>query len=210
MPYPRFERLAREKRERLLDTAAQEFAAHGFEGASLNRILERTGMSKGAAYYYFEDKLDLFAAVARYCADRIGLIDDAVDPAGLTAATFWPTFAELHRRPLLRAFERPWLFAALRAAGRLPPKALSREPLASLAGRLIAWVTAIVRRGQALGAIRADVPDALLFAWLDALDDASDRWLLGHWQELDQAAVARVSDQTVEAMRGAVAPVEPA
>jgi hypothetical protein len=38
------------------------------------------------------------------------------------------------------------------------------------------------------------------------LDHASDRWLLAHWERLDRAAVARISDQTVAAMHKAVAP----
>jgi AcrR family transcriptional regulator len=206
MPYARFEKLAREKRERLLDVAAQEFAAHGFADASINRILERAGMSKGGAYYYFEDKVDLFAAVVQHCDERLGIVDRAVDPAALTAETFWPTFARLHRQPLLRSFEQPWLFAAMHAAGRLPPEALAREPLASFARRLVGWVMAVVKRGQEVGAIRSDLPDELIFAWLDALDEASDRWLLARWEHLDREMVGQVSDQTVDAMRRALAP----
>ncbi|UUZ81956.1 TetR/AcrR family transcriptional regulator [Paenibacillus sp. P26] len=48
LPFSRFEKLAREKRELLLDQAAREFAAHGFEQSSINRILEQSNMSKGA------------------------------------------------------------------------------------------------------------------------------------------------------------------
>jgi AcrR family transcriptional regulator len=44
-----------------LEAAAKEFVAHGFEAASLNRILDDAGISKGAAYYYFDDKTDLYA-----------------------------------------------------------------------------------------------------------------------------------------------------
>ena len=47
------------------EVAAREFGEHGFEGASLNHILAEAGVSKGAAYYYFEGKADLFAAAAR-------------------------------------------------------------------------------------------------------------------------------------------------
>ena len=56
MPRPRFQKLAEEKRHHLLETAAKAFAAHGYEGASLNQILEQAGISKGATYYYFDDK----------------------------------------------------------------------------------------------------------------------------------------------------------
>jgi AcrR family transcriptional regulator len=204
MPYPRFERLAAAKRERLLEEAAREFAARGFEAASLNRILERASMSKGVAYYYFEDKADLFFTVVQRCAAELNLVDTALDPASLTAETFWPAMAALHRQPLLRSFDRPWLFGALRAAGRLPLELREREPLAAFARQLTGWVEGLIARGRALGVIRTDVPAELIFAWMEALDTASDTWLLMQWEYLDREAIARLSDQTVEAMRGAV------
>ena len=205
MPFPRYHKLEREKRERLMEVAAQEFARYGFEDASINRILEHAQMSKGATYYYFEDKVDLFFTVVQYCNERLQLIDQEIDPATLTAETFWPAFADLHRQPLIRSFEQPWLFAAVNSARRLSQAALEREPLASFARQLIAWVMSIVKRGQELGVIRTDIPGELIFAWLQALDEASDQWLLAHWKDLDRAAIAQVSDQTVDAMRRALA-----
>lgn len=204
MPYPRFEKLPEAKRTRLLDVAAQEFAARGFADASINRILERAGMSKGAAYYYFEDKLDLFLAVVSYSSERLRLIDQSADPASLDAATFWPIFATLHREPLLRSYEQPWLFGALKAAGRLPAETLAREPVIHLAAEITGYAMAFIKRGRALGIIRSDLPDELLFTWLQGLDRASDDWLLAHWSELDREDVARTSDATVEAMRRAL------
>ncbi|MGH7620186.1 MAG: TetR family transcriptional regulator, partial [Gemmatimonadaceae bacterium] len=49
----RFDNLDPDKQQRLFEAAADEFADHGFESASLNRIIERAGMSKGSLYYYF-------------------------------------------------------------------------------------------------------------------------------------------------------------
>ena len=204
MPFPRFQKLPLEKRERLMEAAAQEFAAHGYDDASLNRILETVQMSKGAAYYYFEDKLDLFFTVIRYCIERVKL-DLKLDLATLTAETFWPTFAELHRQPLLRSYEQPWLFSAVRAAEHLPPAALEREPLATFARQVRTWMMNLVKRGQGLGVIRTDLSEELIFAWIAALDDASDHWLLAHWSELDREAIARISDQTVDGMCRALA-----
>lgn len=206
MPFPRFEKLTQERRERVLDVAAREFSDCGFEDASINRILENAKMSKGAAYYYFEDKADLFATTVQYCVQRLELIDGELDTASLTAENFWSIFSELHRRPLLRSFEQPWFFGAIRAASQLSPAALERQPLAALADQIKMWVTNIIQRGQQLGVIRTDLPDDLIFAWLEALDNASDRWLLAHWQDLDRAAIARYSDQTVEAMKRTVSP----
>ena len=126
MPFPRFEKLAPQKREHLLDVAAREFAIHGFNEASINRILEQAEMSKGAAYYYFEDKGDLFCTVVQYASDTLQLSSLNADTAALSKESFWPTFADLHRVPLLRAFERPWLFTVIGVAGDVPwPRAKS-------------------------------------------------------------------------------------
>lgn len=207
MPYPRFNKLAVEKRTQLLESAAQEFARYGFADASVNRILDKAHMSKGAAYYYFEDKVDLFCTVIQYTMERLKLVDTQLDVATLTPETFWPTVATAHREPLLRSFEQPWLFAAIRAAGQLSSDARKQEPLATLAQHIVSYALSFVTRGQELGLIRSDVPVALLLDWMAALDHASDTWLLERWEQLDREAIANVSDQVVDAMRRVLAPV---
>lgn len=50
-------------RARLMDAAFEVFAENGFAGASLELICERAGLTRGAFYYNFEAKEDLFLAV---------------------------------------------------------------------------------------------------------------------------------------------------
>jgi hypothetical protein len=95
----------------------------------------------------------------------------------------------------------------LSAAAQVPPALGEREPLATLTQQIRALVFRLIARGQELGMIRTDLPEELLFAWMQALDRASDRWLLAHWVNLDRATVARVSDETVAAMRRVLAPL---
>ncbi|HVP21001.1 MAG TPA: hypothetical protein VMS73_03985 [Anaerolineaceae bacterium] len=83
--------------------------------------------------------------------------------------------------------------------------ALQREPLATFARQVRTYVMNILKRGQELGVIRTDLPEQLLFAWQQALDAASDHWLLAHWSELDRQAIAHISDQTVDGMRRVLA-----
>ena len=206
MPFARFAKLAPEKREQLLDVAAREFARHGYADSSINRILEAASMSKGAAYYYFEDKADLFCTVVRYAIDYVQVPSGFADLGALTAANFWPAFSEAHRAPLLRCFERPWIFAVIRVAAQVAPALRERESLVALAEEIHTLVLRLLARGQELGVIRTDLATELLFAWLAALDRASDGWLLDHWADLDRAALARISDETVAAMRAALAP----
>ena len=50
-------------RQRLLDAALVELREHGYEGTSLQAIARRAGLSKGAIYWSFRDKRDLFLAL---------------------------------------------------------------------------------------------------------------------------------------------------
>jgi AcrR family transcriptional regulator len=64
----RRKRLTREEsraqtRERLVEAAFQLFAREGIEAASIDRIAEEAGYSRGAFYSNFETKEDLLAAV---------------------------------------------------------------------------------------------------------------------------------------------------
>ncbi|MBL8975425.1 MAG: TetR/AcrR family transcriptional regulator, partial [Myxococcales bacterium] len=70
MPRPRFATLAPDRRAAILAAAAAEFAAHGIDGASYNRIIARAAVSKGAMYYYFDDKQDLLRAVLDDASER--------------------------------------------------------------------------------------------------------------------------------------------
>jgi len=52
-------------REQLLDAAFAEMHAYGFRATSLERILARTGLTKGALYHYFKSKKALGLAVVQ-------------------------------------------------------------------------------------------------------------------------------------------------
>jgi TetR/AcrR family transcriptional regulator len=49
-------------REKILKQATEEFARIGFEGARVDRIAQRCGVSKNMLYYYFKSKEGLFVA----------------------------------------------------------------------------------------------------------------------------------------------------
>ena len=54
--------------QKILDTAERLFAEKGYDRASLQNIIDATGLSKGAIYHHFASKEDIFFAVC----DRIG------------------------------------------------------------------------------------------------------------------------------------------
>ncbi len=56
-------RIQMENEERILDAALEEFSAHGFRGATIDRIAEHAGMSKPNLLYYFRRKQDMYEAL---------------------------------------------------------------------------------------------------------------------------------------------------
>lgn len=50
-------------RDKILDAAEIEFAAHGYEGCSLRTIASSSGVNLGLIHYYFGGKQDLFSEV---------------------------------------------------------------------------------------------------------------------------------------------------
>lgn len=59
-----------EHREALFFAAIDEFAAKGFENASINAILAEAGMSKGQFYYHFGSKEELYLALIAAVINR--------------------------------------------------------------------------------------------------------------------------------------------
>jgi len=58
-------------REQVLAAAARIFARNGFHGTSLDAIAEEAGFSRGAVYYNFADKEELFLELLDHrCAER--------------------------------------------------------------------------------------------------------------------------------------------
>jgi AcrR family transcriptional regulator len=58
-------------RERLVAAAYDLFGRHGYEGTSIEAILEATGVKRGALYHHFDGKKALFDAVLDRAVARI-------------------------------------------------------------------------------------------------------------------------------------------
>ncbi len=54
---------AQATRCRILDTAELEFSKRGVSGTSLHEIAKAAGLTRGAIYWHFDDKADLFNAM---------------------------------------------------------------------------------------------------------------------------------------------------
>jgi AcrR family transcriptional regulator len=71
------------RRAEILEGARRAFAEHGYEGATVARLEEATGLSRGAIFHYFENKNDLFVELAMDMNTRFGdiLLEEGVHGA---------------------------------------------------------------------------------------------------------------------------------
>lgn len=70
MPKGTFDKIASEKKERLLREAAHLFAERGFSQTDVGEIATRAGVAKGSLYNYFVNKDDLYLHVCRDALER--------------------------------------------------------------------------------------------------------------------------------------------
>lgn len=151
----RQERLDDSKRARLIGAAVQEFTERGFEAASYNKIIERSGLSKGVVYYYFDNKEALLRTVLEDACGRF------VQNMGFlklpeTQEEYWNIFLEYHRRAIKFFLENPvvtrlmFLEAAHNSKRTLDDVEVHKRALSCMEELLL--------RGQQLGTVRKDIP----------------------------------------------------
>lgn len=186
MPRNRFDKLEPPKQEAILAAAAAEFAERGFGAASLNRIIERAESSKGALYYYFEDKADLFATVVERAVARVMAELEWPPLEEFTAENYWDRLRDVTRRSLKRLQLDTWYMRILWAFHRLAAEPAARDATARVLDQYTDITRAFFRRGQELGVLRTDLPLDLLVEMFLAADQAGDRWLINQWAGLSE------------------------
>jgi AcrR family transcriptional regulator len=168
-------------RARIVRTAGELFGSRGYDATSIEAVLERSGVSRGALYHHFQDKQELFVAVleaveariadatvkaSRGIADPVGALlagcnawlDISRDPAirqvvmiDAPAVVGWQKWREIDAR-----YGFGLLKGSLRAAaeaGRLSPALV--EPLAHvLVAAVLEIALLMARTGDAPGSVK--------------------------------------------------------
>jgi AcrR family transcriptional regulator len=105
-------------RERVLEAAANEFVERGYTGASLQAIAKRAGLTRGAIYWNFENKQDLFLALLGERIDKparaLMQLTETAPADQATAAAVSEGLARLiaNQAPLVMLLFEHWAAAA--------------------------------------------------------------------------------------------------
>lgn len=190
---------AAENRERMVQTAAQLFREHGFDGIGVADLMKAAGLTHGAFYGHFGAKDDLMAeASARALADSFTYWHKRIDQAGDAGLA---TVVGKYLSPAHRDHPgRGCAFAALGAEAQRHTPAVRRAmtagllPLIEVFGRLLPGRSKAARRQKALASFSAMVGALVLARAVD--DEALSNEIL-------QAVTANITG--IEPARGAAA-----
>ena len=142
----------RARRARILEGARRAFARHGYEGATVRVLEAETGLSRGAIFHHFRDKEAVFLALAEDDAARTA---EVVAQHGLVQV-----MRELADR------DAGWLGVQLEVRRRLRTDPEFARRWAERQSAVAAVAAERLRRQRDTGAVRDDVPVALLVDFL--------------------------------------------
>jgi AcrR family transcriptional regulator len=86
---------APDTRRRILGSAAEVFAEHGYSGASMRDIAERLGITKAALYYHFASKEDLLDGLVQPVMQSMADFTQMAESAGYSTADILREYLDL-------------------------------------------------------------------------------------------------------------------
>ena len=154
---------------KILDTAERLFIETGYDRASLQEIIDETGLSKGAIYHHFASKEDIFYAVC----DRIGrrnaeVLSQVRDAPGLNGLEKLRAMFKTSLQP-----ERQAKMFCMMPYLMDNAKFLATELRSIFTEVVPCFVEPIVRQGMADGSIRTEHPKELA----EAMIILADGWI---------------------------------
>jgi AcrR family transcriptional regulator len=150
------------RRREILAGARASFARYGYEGATVRRLEEQTGLSRGAIFHHFRDKDSLFLAVAE---DDTAAMVETVGRHGLV---------QVMRDLLARAHsaEVPgWLGTQLEVSRRLRTDPEFAKRWAARSAAIADATRQRLRRQREAGVLRDDVEVDTLAQFLELAYD---------------------------------------
>jgi AcrR family transcriptional regulator len=164
----------RERKQQLVDAAAELFAHHGYAATRIQDICKRAGVAKGLFYWYFPTKQELFAELVRSMRLRLRKAQAAaMDPAADAVARLRQGSEASVRFQIEHAGYFSLLDVERADAGHA-------QVLREGGDVYLRDVLALVREAQAAGLVAPDEPtEALAHGVLGAVSSLTHAWRAG-------------------------------
>ncbi|APE15229.1 TetR/AcrR family transcriptional regulator [Mycobacterium crocinum] len=147
------------RRRQILDGARRCFAEYGYEQATVRRLEQTIGLSRGAIFHHYRDKDTLFFALAREDAARMA---DVAAREGLI---------QVMRDMLAAPDQFDWLATRLEIARKLRNDPVFHQGWTERSAELASATSERLRRQKQAGRLRDDVAPDVLQCYLDLVLD---------------------------------------
>lgn len=196
--------MAPDRRRRLVEVASAEFASEGYEHASLNRIIDRCGLSKSSFYYFLASKAELFDFVIHELVEEVAKNIAIPDPAEFAGVGFWSRLEAFFSSLVVASRQE-----AILTLGRLFYSEAPGAAKTSVTGALAstrAWVDEVLRVGRRSGAVRDDLPEGLQYGLVFRILQLFDEWTVEHYQDFAPADLLALADAQFATIRRVLEP----
>lgn len=147
------------RREQILEGARACFSRYGYEGATVRRLEESTGLSRGAIFHHFRDKDSLFLELAHQDARQMAQV---VAEQGLVRV-----MRDILTDAAGGGTGISWLGARLEVSRRLRTDPKFRADWEQRGRELTEAIESRLRRQRQAGVVRPDVPIPVLTRYLE-------------------------------------------
>jgi len=194
-----------DRRRRLVEVAAAEFACAGYEHASLNHIIDSCGMSKSSFYYFLPSKAELFDFVVRELVDEVATNITIPAPAEFAGRDFWRRVEEFFSGLVLTSQHQEAFLTLGRMFYSEAPDAAKTAVSGTLAV-VRTWVEDVLRVGRHSGAVREDLPEELQYGLVFRILQVFDEWTVRHFQDFAPADLRALADAQFATIRRVLEP----
>jgi TetR/AcrR family transcriptional regulator len=180
-------------RERILTVASKEFAARGYDGARVDAIVARCGISKNLVYHYFASKEALFIEVMERA---YGAMRERQNELGLPGDDPVADMRQLVIKTIQHFIDQPHFIQLLSTENLHKAAHIKKSKvIPELFNPLRSALHEILERGKRKGVFRQDADWIDLYVSISGLGSyaISNRYTLSHVLEVDLGAKERVA-----------------
>ncbi|HEY9066638.1 MAG TPA: TetR family transcriptional regulator [Burkholderiaceae bacterium] len=195
-------------RSHILDTAERVFEERGVSGTSLNEIAKAAGLTRGAIYWHFENKADLFNAMMERATLPLEQIDVAsFKESDATPAQICAGFVDILRRVVRDPQLRRVFDIATHKVEYVGEMDAVRLRHVEWRNECVADIERALKRAKRNGALPPSVaPRSAAIGMLSLFDGILMSWMLGH----GGFDLARAGEQAFEVYLAGLAHAEAA
>ena len=164
---------AKATRKRILDAAIQVFARKGFHDTRVDEIVEESGSSKGAVYFYFPGKQQIFLALVDEFADLLqrrltNVVDAEIGGVRKVNAAL---------RICLETFGRYRGLAKIFLIQAVGLGTVFEEKRLEIHERFVRLIKSYLDQAVNDGEIPAIDTEVVAYAWMGAINEVVIRWV---------------------------------